>query len=180
MKRDLPIGVTELRAELVAVNLGQLERGLVPQPEEHRQLRLAGVLSELAGGLDVGLLEHVRVVDPARQASAEPEVDHPKKVFAAHLEEGVQRFVVPGGRPPELFQVIAFRLNTRVAHTLSWLRRKGPSATSPGFTTRPECFNPSPPGKIAALNLCIHSYQAPCNACISSGEGMGPPSVGSR
>ena len=115
---DLAVGVAELRAQVAAVDLGQLERRQVPQPEEQRQLRLLGVLGQLAGGLDEGLLEHVRVIDPARQPAAEPEVDHPLEAVAVRLEEGAQRLVIASGRPPEVFPVLAIDLNTRVAHTL--------------------------------------------------------------
>jgi hypothetical protein len=34
------------------------------------------------------------------------------------LDEGVRRLLVPGGRPPELFPVLAIRLKIGVAHTL--------------------------------------------------------------
>ena len=90
----------------------------MPQPEEERQLRLAGVLGELAGDLDEGLLEHVRVVDPARQPAAEPQVDHPLEPVAVRREQGAQRLLVAGGGPPELLRILAICLNLRVAHTL--------------------------------------------------------------
>src|SRR5262249_57686868 len=44
---------------------------------------------------------------------------------------------------------------------------------------RPLGFRPSPP-TIAELYFCIHLYQAPCKACISSGDGWARLSVDSR
>src|SRR4029453_19127148 len=44
---------------------------------------------------------------------------------------------------------------------------------------RPLGFRPSPP-TIAELYFCIHAYQAPCKACISSGDGLARLSVESR
>src|SRR5215813_8245352 len=49
----------------------------------------------------------------------------------------------------------------------------------PVLTTRPLGFRPSPP-TIAELYFCIQAYQAPCKACISSGEGLARFSVDSR
>lgn len=58
------------------MDLGQFQGGQVPEPEEERQGRLAGVLAQAAGGVAQGFLNDVRVIHPARQAAAESEVDH--------------------------------------------------------------------------------------------------------
>ena len=86
VQRDLAVGVAELGAQVAAVDLGQLEAGHVPHPEEERQRRLLSVVVEPPGDLEERLLEHVRVVDPARQAAAEPQVHHPLEPVAVGRE----------------------------------------------------------------------------------------------
>ena len=54
------------------------------------------VLAEPAGDLEVSLLEHVRVVDPARQPAAEPQAHHPLEPVAV---AGEQVRAAPRPRP---------------------------------------------------------------------------------
>ena len=63
------------------------EPGHVPQPEEERQRRLADVLIQPPGDLDVRLLEYVGVVDPAGQPAAEAEMHHPLEPIVVASEQ---------------------------------------------------------------------------------------------
>jgi hypothetical protein len=73
----LAVGVADPAAQVSAMDLDQLERRQVPHPQKRRQLRLARVLGELACDLQVRLLEHVGIIDAARQSTTEPQLDHP-------------------------------------------------------------------------------------------------------
>ena len=79
---DLAVGVAELGPQVAPVDLRQLQGGQLPQPEEERQDRFPDVLLQPAGGVEVRLLDDVRVVDPARQPAAEPQVHHPLEPVA--------------------------------------------------------------------------------------------------
>ena len=100
VERDLAAGVAHLGAEVAAVDLGQLLAGQEPQPEEERQLPARAAYSgEPPGGLEVSLLEHVGVVDPARQPAVEPQVDHPLEPVAVLGEQGGTALgIARGGR----------------------------------------------------------------------------------
>jgi len=63
-------------------------------------------------------LEHVRVVDPAGQATAKPQVDHPLEAIVVRREQGAQRLLVAGCGPPQLFGDQALIFGLRVVHTL--------------------------------------------------------------
>ena len=56
----------------------------------------AGVLGEAAADLQVGLLEHVGGVDPAREPAVEAEADHPPQPLAVAVEQLGQGRLVAG------------------------------------------------------------------------------------
>ncbi len=133
MESDLAIGVAELRAQVPAVNFGQLEGRQMPHPQEQRQLWVLGILRKLAGDLDEGLLKHVGIVDPAGQAPAEPQVDHPLQPVAMGREQRAQGFIVAGGGPPEHFGLAVFTVGLRVVHNLYSAVPDGSSPLAGGF-----------------------------------------------
>jgi hypothetical protein len=96
VQSDLAIGGSASGTEVAAVDLDQLQRGHVAEPEEERPRRVPGVLPEPPGDLEVRLLEHVRVVDATGQPSAEPQADHPLETVAVALEQGAQRLLLAG------------------------------------------------------------------------------------
>ena len=95
VQRDLPAGVAHLGAQVVPVQLHQPLADHQAEPEEQRELRIAEVLLQPLGHLDVRLLDHVRGVEPSLQARVEADLDHPAQAIAVALEQGVQRRPVP-------------------------------------------------------------------------------------
>jgi hypothetical protein len=70
MQCHLAVGIAELRAQMPAVNLGQLQPGHMPQPQKERQPRIGGILVQTAGDVQERFLKHVRIVDPPLQVTA--------------------------------------------------------------------------------------------------------------
>jgi hypothetical protein len=66
-----------------------------PQPQKQRELRVAQVLLQALGHLDVGLLDHVRGVQPGLQAGIEAHLHHAAQAIAMPGEQGVQGRAVP-------------------------------------------------------------------------------------
>ena len=71
--------------EVVAVQGVQLHAREVPQPEVERYLRVAEVVGQAAGELQVGFLQHVRRIDAPVEPAVEPE-----------LHQAAQPVAVPG------------------------------------------------------------------------------------
>ena len=101
VERDLPVGVPGLGAEVPAVDGDELLPGDVPQPEEERELGVAGVVGEVLADLQEGVLEHVGRVHPALEAAVEPKPDHGPQPVPVAGEQVVGRLLVAGGRPPQ-------------------------------------------------------------------------------
>lgn len=89
----------------------------VPHPQEERHLRVLGILRELVGDLYEGFLQNVGVVDPAGEATAETQVDHPLEAVAVGREQRVQGFLVAGGGPLERLGFAVFVVDLCVVHT---------------------------------------------------------------
>ena len=100
--RDLAAGVPGLGAQVAPVQglerLGRQE----PQPEEQRhRRRLAELLRQGAGDLQVGVLDDVGGTDPPLEPAIQAEHDHPPQpvqVPGQHRASG--RTVAPRGRLP--------------------------------------------------------------------------------
>ena len=103
MQRDLAVGVTKLGTQVTAVDLSQFEGGQVSHPQKGRQLGLLAVLGQLARDLHERFLKNIRIVDPARQPAAEPQVYHAfESVVIASELLAERRFIARGGAPQNL------------------------------------------------------------------------------
>ena len=76
--------VAHLRAEVMAVAVGQFLPGDESEPEEKGQILLAGPLREALVDLEEGLLEHVGGIDPAGQAAVQAQPHHPLQPLGNH------------------------------------------------------------------------------------------------
>ena len=129
MERDLHAGVAGLGAQVEPVQVGQLLAGDQPEPEvERHRLRVAGVVGQPLAGLEIGVLEDVVGIDPAREAAVEPEPDQPPQPVALGVEQrGEARLVSAPGRGPA-------GLRARPVRVWPWRRSTGQAFRITGLT----------------------------------------------
>ena len=88
-----------------------------PQPQERRhRLRIAGVFGLASEGLEEGLLDYIRGVDPAAEPVVQPHRDHAAQPVAIGLQEPAPVDAVPPG--PRSLVWIAVRILPRPASNL--------------------------------------------------------------
>ena len=68
--RDVAIGVPHPRAQMAAMELGQLQAGHLPQPQIERDGRVLHEFVKLAGDFQIRILENVRFIQATLQTTA--------------------------------------------------------------------------------------------------------------
>ena len=77
MNVDFPVGVAHLRAQVVAVDVGQRLQEDHPHPNQRRQGRFLVVMLQTSRRGEIGFLKHVVRIDSAQQPPIHAEIDDP-------------------------------------------------------------------------------------------------------
>ena len=75
------------------------------EPNEERQVRLEEIVRQLANRDDRGLLDHIRGIDAAREATVESQGDHAPQAIAVRLDQPGPRAGVSLGGPSDLLDL---------------------------------------------------------------------------
>ncbi len=77
VNRDVALGRAFLHAQVPPVDVGQRLVDDLPQPDKHRRRMLPQERFQLAGGVEIGLLQHIVGPDAAINSPIEPEIHDP-------------------------------------------------------------------------------------------------------
>ena len=99
IERDLQPGVPHAGAQVPPVQRGQPPADVQPHPEQRLELGVGAVGIEIAGQLEVGLLEDVRGIEAGPQSGVHAELDHAPQPVAIAIEQLAQRLAVAGAEP---------------------------------------------------------------------------------
>ena len=117
IKRDLQPGVPHAGAQVFPVQRGQPLTDVQPHPEQRLQFRVGAIGLQVAGELEVGLLEDVRGVEAGTQPRVHAELDHPPQPVAIAIEQLAQRPAVAGTEPLDQPRCLARCLAHEAPHT---------------------------------------------------------------
>src|SRR5262249_24526731 len=96
IERDLQPGVPQEGAQVPPVQQGQPPSDVQPHPEQGLELGVGTVGIEIAGQVEVGLLEDVRGIEARPQSGVHAELDPAPQPLAIAMEQLAQRLAVAG------------------------------------------------------------------------------------
>ena len=99
------------------VQHGQPPADVQPHPEQGLELGIGTIGIEIAGQLEVGLLEDVRGIEARPQSGVHAELDHAPQPLAIAVEQLAQRLAVAGAETVEQVRHLVRSLVHEGPHT---------------------------------------------------------------
>src|SRR5262245_37862807 len=102
--------------QVPAMHVDQLAAEDMSQPQEEGKRRIAEILGQLPGRLEVRLLQNVRAVDAPLQAAIEPEPHRPPQAIVVACEQIVAGGLIAVSRLPQQSRALIWFVRHKTSH----------------------------------------------------------------